>query len=68
MSTYICASCKETFKKGWSDEEAKAEAEEAFGGPMPPGEGEIVCDTCYRLIMQVASEKGWPKQWNKPKE
>lgn len=51
--TYTCASCGETFEKGWSDEEAAAEAEELFPGidPSDPDEAGVVCGPCFQHIM-----------------
>ena len=48
--TYTCDSCGKTSEKGWSDEEAAAEAEELFPG-IEPAETAIVCDACYQHIM-----------------
>ena len=54
--TFTCASCGETHDKGWSDEEAAAEAEELFPGidVTDPDEAPVVCDDCYRHIMARA--------------
>jgi len=53
--TYTCADCHMTFRKGWSDEEAKAEAAEVF--PDVPLEGyAVVCDDCYK---KMATYFGW---------
>jgi hypothetical protein len=51
--TFTCASCGDTFDKGWSDEEAAAEAQENFPGIDigNPDEASVVCDDCYRHIM-----------------
>jgi hypothetical protein len=51
--TFTCASCGDTFDKGWSDEEAAAEAEEFFPGinVTDPAEAGVVCDGCYQHIM-----------------
>ena len=42
--------------KGWSDEEAAAEAEELFPGidASSPSEAAVVCDGCYQQIMARA--------------
>jgi len=44
------------FGKGWSDEEAAAEAEELFPGldVCDPDEAGLVCDECYQRIMALA--------------
>jgi DNA-directed RNA polymerase subunit RPC12/RpoP len=54
--TYTCEACGKTFPKGWSDEEAAAEAEELFPGinPGDPAEAGVVCDGCYQTIMARA--------------
>lgn len=45
--TYTCAHCGWTGEKGWSDEEAEAEAQQNFGGPLDPDDRAIICDDCY---------------------
>ena len=52
--TFTCASCGDAFDKGWSDEEAAAEAEELFPGIDLSTEAGIVCDGCYQHIMTRA--------------
>lgn len=54
--TFTCESCGETFPKGWTDEEAAAEAQELFPGidPGDPAEAGTVCDDCYQRIMTCA--------------
>ena len=52
---YTCACCKETFEKGWSDEEADAEREELFPD-MTEDDCELVCDGCFEKIMGKADE------------
>lgn len=50
--TYTCAACGGVFEKGWSDEEALAEAAEVFpdwGGPM-----DVVCDDCWNKMREDA--------------
>ena len=42
---YKCAGCGRKFKKGWSDEEARAEEKENFGRNDP--DAVILCDDCY---------------------
>ena len=51
--TFTCASCGDTHEKGWSDEEAAAEAEQNFPGIdlSDPDEAPVVCDSCYQHIM-----------------
>lgn len=47
---YTCANCGRTFNKGWSDEEAEAEAVEAFGAV--PDDPVLLCDDCYEELMR----------------
>lgn len=51
--TFTCASCGDTHEKGWSDEEAAAEAQQNFPGIdiTDPDEAPVVCDSCYEHIM-----------------
>ena len=50
---YICAACGKPSVKGWSDEEAMAEAEARLN--IEPGESlEIVCDPCSEKIIAWA--------------
>lgn len=44
---YTCALCKQTFTKGWSDEEALAELKLDFPG-FATAECSLVCDGCYQ--------------------
>ena len=50
--TFTCANCGETFPKGWSDEEAQAEAEAIFT-PAELAATDIVCDDCFKLAMEA---------------
>ena len=51
--TFTCQSCGDTHEKGWSDEEAAAEAQQNFPGIdlTDPDEAPVVCDSCYEHIM-----------------
>jgi len=44
---YTCALCGGTFDKGWSEEEAEAEAK-LLWGDMPEEDREVICDTCFQ--------------------
>jgi hypothetical protein len=44
---FICAICKGTFNKGWSDEEARQERLEIFGNAFKDEDCVLVCDDCY---------------------
>jgi hypothetical protein len=49
-NTFTCYRCGETFEKGWSDEEAEAEAR----GLLSDAEMDdkvTVCDDCYVLVV-----------------
>ncbi len=50
---YRCAECGGIFVKGWSDEEAAAEANERLPGLMEANEEDrvMVCDDCYKSII-----------------
>ncbi len=47
MDTYKCAACGGTFTKGWTDEEAAAEAASVFT-PEELKDTSLVCDPCWR--------------------
>jgi DNA-directed RNA polymerase subunit RPC12/RpoP len=51
-TTYTCDECGGTFKRDWSDEEALEESRILFGD-IPEEERAIVCDMCYKRIMDV---------------
>lgn len=48
-NTFTCAVCRETFEKGWSDEEAREELGETFPD-FEPQDCELVCDDCYKRM------------------
>lgn len=48
---YTCGNCGGTFEKAWSDDESDAEARQMFG-EIPAEEKAVVCDDCYRAMMQ----------------
>ena len=53
--SYTCANCKKTCVKGWSDEEAMAEARSLFpAAHLAAEEPGIVCDPCFQAIMEWA--------------
>lgn len=49
---YQCAYCGKVYEKGWSDEEAHAEAARIFGKPPEEwNDGQaIICDGCFQKI------------------
>lgn len=48
---YTCAVCGETYKKGWSDEDAFEEYQETFPDVPENEPMEVVCDDCYQRMM-----------------
>ena len=47
---YTCSMCRQTFDKGWSDDEANAEAVILFGRDGHASDMEIVCDDCWNKM------------------
>lgn len=49
---YKCAHCGNVYEYGWSEEEAKAEAESTFGKPVEEwvGGAAVICDDCYQKM------------------
>jgi hypothetical protein len=62
VTTFTCAACRETFDRDpeWSEEEAKAEHGRVFGMPIESVEDgvDVVCDDCYRNIVDWAKREG----------
>ncbi len=54
---YECSLCKETFEKGWTDAEALAEYEVTFTEEERQDVREVVCDDCYKKIMEWANNE-----------
>lgn len=52
-SNFTCEACHKTLPKGWTDEEARAEAADNFPGmdPDDTAQAGVVCDDCYRKMM-----------------
>ncbi len=46
---YRCAMCKNVYAKGWSEEEARAEAQQYWPN-LQPDDREVVCDDCWQKI------------------
>jgi rubredoxin len=63
---YKCGHCGNVYEKGWTDEEAKKEAEEIFGKhPDDWNDGQVViCDDCFNLM----NPKNHPDLLEKTKE
>lgn len=47
---YRCWKCKGVFDKGWTDEQAKAEALQLWGVYYTPRSEDLVCDPCFRKM------------------
>jgi hypothetical protein len=55
---FTCDCCGHAFTKGWSDEEAMAEAESLYPAEdLEAEEPGIVCDPCFQVIMAWAQEE-----------
>jgi hypothetical protein len=54
-NTYECDKCHGVFVFGWSDEDARAEADE--NGFDPDDDCGMVCDDCYQEIMGFIGEE-----------
>ena len=54
---YTCSLCKETFEKGWTDSEAIAEYVATFTEEEREDVTEVVCDDCYKKIMEWAKNE-----------
>ena len=52
VTEYKCDRCGGVFEKGWSDEDAEAEASEVFSEEALKDRA-IVCDDCYNIVMGV---------------
>jgi hypothetical protein len=50
---FKCENCNNTFEKGWSDKEAKAEMKKNKFDKYPEDEMAIVCDDCYKKLMKI---------------
>lgn len=60
-NAYECGICHGVFEKGWSDEEAAAEAAGNFPGLNIEQEGGLVCHDCYNKHIGAATEM-WSAQ------
>ena len=56
---FTCDSCGERCESTWTEEEARAEAIEAFGAE--PADKARVCDFCYQVLMEHFREDN-PKE------
>jgi hypothetical protein len=55
--SFTCAECGGTFEKAWSDEEARAEADENFGDELV--DPVVVCDDCYQEMVAWKPPTEW---------
>ena len=63
---YTCAVCKNTYEKGWSDEESEKEMKENWGN-IPKEDRAIICDDCYKKrTPEEVKEMG--KEYQEPSE
>jgi hypothetical protein len=51
---YKCDACGGVFLRGWSDEEAQAEAMENFG-TFDAKNMDVICDDCYHVMLNRGS-------------
>lgn len=49
LDSYTCACCGRTFRRAWSDADARAETVAMFG-EVPESECSIVCDYCWAAM------------------
>ncbi len=56
---FTCDCCHQSFTKRIEEAEAIAEFESIFKEPLPEDTA-IVCDECWRQIMQWANNEGLP--------
>jgi len=57
---YQCEHCKGIFIYGWSDKEAKKEAEDLWGDDIGENPA-IVCDDCFKFMINEISPVDWRK-------
>lgn len=53
--SFRCEACGGEFKKGWSEEEAQAERRR---NRFDQVDCAVVCDDCYKQIMEYAEREG----------
>lgn len=47
---FTCAVCRNTYEKGWPDEDAADELADTFGQPRR-ADDDVTCDDCYEAIV-----------------
>ena len=55
LEKFICAHCHKEFETEWTDDEAQNEFQSVFGKSIDVSQHVIVCDDCYKMIMQMTS-------------
>lgn len=55
---FTCENCGGRFLRGWTDEEANAEAVANFGALPAPEDQALICDDCYTPFIAWAREQG----------
>ena len=53
---FTCALCEQTFRKDWSDEEAREEAVATWGEEMLLAGTYVVCDDCYPFAKEATQK------------
>lgn len=53
---YMCANCRETFTKGWTDEEALKEAGALWNKEDLDAGSVVVCDDCFNDLIKHKDE------------
>lgn len=48
--SFTCARCGGTFDKGWTDEEAAAEANDLFPAAVNEHPLAVICDDCWKAM------------------
>lgn len=57
-NTFTCAMCNQTFEKGWTEEEALAEAKEYWGDTTGISMTQV-CDDCWEKIRPETHPIEW---------
>ena len=52
LEKFTCAHCRKEFETEWTDDEAQNEFQSVFGKSINVSQYIVVCDDCYKMIMQ----------------